>query len=58
MGPGVVDCGPILPARLGQVPNEATLQLCNDSGRPVEVVAVDLDDRFWKEEEALGQLDR
>lgn len=52
----VADCGPILPKRPGQKPAEASLQLRNLSNQPVEVVCLDLDSRFWSDEDALRSL--
>lgn len=54
--PGVVSCGAILPKVPGQKPAEAALQLRNTGDRPVEVVCLDLDGKYWSDEEALRTL--
>lgn len=54
----MVDCGPILPSRPGQAPNEALLRLFNEGSRPAEVVAVELDPRLLAEEAGLALLDQ
>jgi hydrocephalus-inducing protein len=53
LGPSVVNCGAILP---GQKPAEASLQLRNLGDKPVEVVCLDLDGKYWSDEEALRSL--
>jgi hypothetical protein len=57
ISPGVVDCGPVLPALPGQWPAEAALTLTNPTDRTVEVVCLDLDPRYREEQEALRALD-
>jgi hypothetical protein len=55
--PGVLDCGPVLPAFPGQRPAEGAITLTNPTDKPVEVVCPDLDERARAEEEALRALD-
>lgn len=55
--PGVVNCGAILPKLPGQKPAEASLVLRNLGDKPVEVVCLDLDSKYWADEDALRALD-
>lgn len=51
--PPLVDCGPILPAFEGQLPNERLLRLVNPSPYPIEVFNMDFDDEFNKQDQYL-----
>lgn len=55
--PSVVNCGAVLPKLPGHKPAEGSLQLHNPGGKPVEVVCLDLDSKYWSDEEALRTLD-
>lgn len=54
--PVIVNCGAILPRVPGQKPVEASLQLTNPGNQPVEVVCLELDTKFWSDEEALRSV--